>query len=115
MRRRRSKVTWLEMKEVDYWERLNGDERAWLTQFLFEYYQADFNFEKPIHPPEMKKDCQVRNNASKRQYHSVGEDKIIESADKARAYQKMGRMKNRYYTPEDWEIEGCRHDDDEEE
>lgn len=63
--RRRSFVNRKEMSEINYWDKLSDDEKQYLDQFLLEYYQADFNFDKPIHPDSLRKDCYKRNNDSK--------------------------------------------------
>lgn len=91
-----------ELREIDYLHKLSESEREYLIQFLMEYEQGDFNYEKTIHPPSYKKECQNRNNASKRQVHSVGEQILEESAHKAREAQGVKGLRHRYYTPEDY-------------
>ncbi len=104
MKRKKSKNLLNELYELDYLKSLSEKDREWMTQFMFEYYQADFNFETPIHPKELRKDCMNRNNASKRQMHSVGPDILDEAASRARASQnaKMTVNRKKYYTPEDY-------------
>lgn len=105
MKRRISNHLFTELLEQrSYAKDLSEEDRKWLQQFMFEYYQADFNYENNIHPKELRKDCMNRNNASRRQLHSVGQDKIEKAARKARTYQdvKGTRHPNTYYTPEDY-------------
>ena len=89
-----------ERNEIDYWGKLDELEKAWLNKFLLEYYQADFDKEGYLHPASNIKDCRDRNNASKRQLHSVGQDLLQKSAAKARQLQT--KWVSRYYTPEDY-------------
>jgi len=93
----------IERSEIDYWYKLSDHDKAYLNQFINEYYQADFNYEKPIHPPELRKDCQKRNNDAKTQIHSVGYDLLEKAAARARQknYTTKGNS-SRYYTPEDY-------------
>lgn len=72
---------------------------------MFEYYQADFNFDNPIHPKELRKDCMNRNNSSKRQIHSVGPEILEEAIKKARSFQNKKGMAHLFYVPEDYNKE----------
>lgn len=105
------KHTAQELNELDYVHKLSPKEREFLVQFMYEYYQADFSYEKPIHGPQHRKDCEYRNNAEKRQWHSVGSILKQEAAERA-------RQKSWYYTPEDYnsayDLGSYISDDDEE-
>lgn len=106
-----------EIKEIDYWDKLSPEDREYLTQFLYEFYQADFNHDTPIHDTDrLVKDCQDRNNGIKRQIFSVGSEKVLEAADRARKALKHPHLRRKYYTPEDYPHikEGVRDEDDEE-
>lgn len=101
MRRRTAKHTFLELKDIDYRKKLTPKEYEWLEQFYFEYYQADFNNEFAIHPDKYIKECRDRNNAAKRQIHSVGEELLSAAVLKAEIAQYDSKLSNRYYTPSD--------------
>ncbi len=95
-----------EFNELGYWNKLKPEDQEWMEQFMYEYYQSDFNFEKPLHPKELRKDCQHRNAASRSQVHSVGTDLLEESARRAYRIQtekKYRHMRRRFYTNADWE------------
>ncbi len=115
--RRKIKVVREALEDVDYWSKLSLEEREWLEQFNYEYYGADFNFDKPIHGPSKYKDCRDRNNASKRQVHSVGSNLIKESEVRAIKdnLKKTGSVVR--YTPQDYgnfsEISPFEDEDDE--
>lgn len=102
MRRRTTRVLINELREVKYLKKLSEEDKAYYLQFMYEYYQADFNFEQPIHPPELVKDCRDRKNASYRRLEAVGGDKVIESLEKIRAAQHDTSRNWRYYLPEDY-------------
>lgn len=71
-KRRTCKLLRTEISELDYLAKLSEEEKEYLIQFMYEYYQADFNFEHPIHKTkEHIKDSRDRNNASKRQAHML--------------------------------------------
>lgn len=90
LRRRFTKVVKQELNEIDYFHKLSKEESDYLSQFILEYYQGDFNFDNPIHGKEYIKDCRDRNNNSKRQWHSVGsklkERSIIKALEKNSKY-----------------------------
>lgn len=102
-----------QLKDTDYMHKLSPEHKAYLIQFLYEHFQGDFNFEKPIHTPEMFKECRDRNNAARRQWHSVGTDLREESMRKARVKARRG-----HYTPEDYSkdlnYENASYDNNEE-
>jgi hypothetical protein len=50
-----------DLLDYDYLGKLNAEELAFLNQFTDEYYCANFAGET-IHPKELKKDCEKRNN-----------------------------------------------------
>ena len=104
MYRRTLKHTRKEFSEIDYLPKLSNEDYDWMRQFLLEYYQADFNYEKPIHPQELRKDCRDRNNAAKRQLHSVGYEILDQSIRKAFEIQKGtdNALKSRFYTIADY-------------
>lgn len=91
-------------RETDYFSKLNQKELEFYIQFMYEYYQADFNFLNPIHGPEHVKECRDRNNASKRQFHSVGQG-IRDEAERRARYRVTIRP-NQYYTPDDYYDKG---------
>lgn len=105
---------------MDYLDKLSEADRAWLDQFLLEYYQADFNFDNPIHPDFLKKDCQDRNNTARRQIDSIG----FELQDKAVA-KALSKANSGHYSPYEycgdrtppetdlWENYALDEDDDE--
>lgn len=94
--RRTCKHTAIELDEIDYWYKLSPEERDYMEKFMYEYYQADFGPSDNIHNPELRQDCYRRNNAAKSQWHSVGEDKLVEAARKA-------VDKPHYYNPKDYD------------
>lgn len=99
-RKRITKALYQELIEINYWHKLDEAEKAWYNKFLLEYYQADFDKEGFIHPTSLIKDCQDRNNASKRQLHSVGQNLLANSAVKA--HTKQTATQSRYYIPDDY-------------
>lgn len=50
-----------DLLDYDYLKKLGPEELAFLNQFTDEYYCANFSGET-IHPKELKKDCEKRNN-----------------------------------------------------
>lgn len=50
-----------DLLDYDYLKKLNAEELEFLNQFTDEYYCANFSGET-IHPKELKKDCEKRNN-----------------------------------------------------
>ncbi len=91
-----------ELYEMDYLNKLSASERAWLNQFLREYYQGDFNNdEAPIHPPALHKECRDRDNAARRQITAVSEEARWQAEVRARAAQNK-KYKNQYYSPDDY-------------
>lgn len=92
----------LQLDEIDYLDKLSPKEKEYILQFYREYHGADFNFKKPIHPKELRKDCNSRSNASRRQVDAVGVNPAIQAANKARDYQGVKGMGSKYYTPEDY-------------
>jgi hypothetical protein len=99
-KRWRNKNLRQEMSEIDYWDKLDAKERAYLTQFLHEYYQGDFNWDKTIHPASFKKEGMQRDNAQRRQITSIGQDLLQQAVDNIRG--KANPRSSRYYLPEDW-------------
>lgn len=100
-RRRIAKHTVRELQDVDYWAKLSPEERLYLQQFSLEFYQADFNFDKPLHTAKVQiKECRDRNNAQKRQWHAVGLDLKKQAALEARV--RSTRRSGKYYTLDDY-------------
>ncbi len=100
--RRVAKHVRLQLWDVDYYAKLTQEERDYLEQFMLEYYQADFNFKSPIHiSKEHIRDCQSRNNSSRRQWHSVGKE--IKEKRIRNSYEKnASKSSSQYYTPSDY-------------
>lgn len=96
-RRKLSKVVKQEHADVDYWAKLKPEEAAFMNQFLLEYYQGDFNFEKPLHPKDLRLDCYSRNNSARRQFDAIGSDLQLEAI--AKAFRKASAG---HYTPLDY-------------
>ena len=65
-----------ESREQDYRKRLSPEDRAWLNQFMLEYYKGDFNFATCILPEKYKKDSYARNNEFLRSFENVPWDKV---------------------------------------
>lgn len=102
-RRRTLRHTAYQLNEIDYKRKLSPKELEYLTQFMYEYYQADFNFDTPLHPPELYKDCRDRNNSTKWQWHNIGED--LKSQADHRARNRKGWARGRWsgnYTLDDY-------------
>lgn len=99
----KSAETYKQLKEVDYLDKLSEDEKKWVEQFYMEYYQADFNYDSTIHPKKLHKDCYSRNNASKRQVHSLGNEKLKEAINRSivKANSRPGK-KSKYYSAMDY-------------
>lgn len=111
MRKRTARHTSKELHELDYLSRLSEEDRAWMTQFMYEYYQGDFTSENPIHTTsELRKDCYKRNNSARTQFHSVGSDLISASIAKISRIRKKTSLKSKgyklhadiYYTMDDY-------------
>lgn len=77
--RRTTRHLYREFRDIDYFNKLSDKDKRWMIQFMYEYYQGDFNFEKNIHPDHMRKDCYLRNHRGKDQIHSVGQDLLDEA------------------------------------
>lgn len=105
IRRRVSKKLKKELAEIDYHKKLSPAEYEYLVQFMFEYYQADFNFNNPLHRElDHIKDCRDRNNAERRQWHSVGSELKAESVRSA-VNRNSRTARNHVYTPDDYNKE----------
>lgn len=89
--------------EIDYYRKLSPDEKEYLNQFMLEFYQADFNFDHPIHPDKYRKECATRNNAAKRQWHSVGTDLKLLAQAKQIELSKRIKERAKPYTIEDYQ------------
>ena len=60
------RIRWEELKDIDYLDKLNPDEKEWLNKFMDEYVNASFS-EKPLQTKKsQRKDCESRNNARNR-------------------------------------------------
>ena len=59
-----------EVLDIDYFDQLNDEEKAWMNQFLEEYVGADLDFKNlknNLHnTKKLKKDCTDRNNSRNR-------------------------------------------------
>ncbi len=105
MSKKKSKVVHTESGEIDYWGRLSPSEKAYLNQFLLEYYQGDFNNDINIHSDAYRKDCYSRNNESRRQWHSVGTDLRGEAMAKALANPSPNKYSLEDYMPKECDME----------
>jgi hypothetical protein len=93
-----------EVLDTDYWNKLSNAEQQWLVQFTLEFYQADFNFDEPMHTsPDHRKDCLDRNNHALRQVGTASKASIEKTSNKK--LRKSSRFKkiSRYYTQDDYD------------
>lgn len=88
-----------DIKEQDYWGKLSSDEQEWLFQFMLEYNQANFNFDKQIHSDSYKKDCYNRNNSALRSYDNLSNIQQIEVLNELYIKHKKS---SKYYLPEEY-------------
>jgi|CXWL01.1.fsa_nt_gi hypothetical protein len=77
-----------EVQDIDYFDKLNDEEKKWMNKFLEEYVGADLDFKNlknNLHnTKKLKKDCTDRNNARNRDMFGfakannriVGDDQI---------------------------------------
>lgn len=96
------KATRDQLKEIDYLSKLSPEEREYVLKFYKEYYNGEFNHEDPIHPEELRKDCYERNNASKRQLHSVSNE-MLEEAERLAYKKQHSPLRWRFYIPSDYD------------
>lgn len=92
-----------ELREIDYWGKLTHIEKEFLTKFMFEYYQGDFDPDA-IHPKALHKDCKDREQRHRRQLHAVDAEEVKRRAVSAQQAQNNPRTANRYYTPYDYKL-----------
>lgn len=83
---------------------------------MYEYYQADFNYVEVMHAKELRKECRDRNNAAKRQIHSVGSNLLLAARDRAMNITNGNNhmQKPRFYTPQDYKKDLSKEDSDDE-
>ena len=96
------KATRDQLKDIDYLNKLSPSEREWIIKFYKEYYNGEFNHPDPIHPKELRKDCYDRNNASKRQLHSVSNE-TLEAAERFAYLKQNTTLKWQFYIPADYD------------
>lgn len=57
--------------DIDYIDKLNDEEKAWLSKFMWEYLGANLSGKDLLHTTdEQKKDCYSRNNSRQRDLYN---------------------------------------------